>query len=385
MIARLLGAEDYGAFTSMVALAGIFAPFSSLGTEITLIKNTSRDPSKFRAYWGNALLITLTLGLIITIAIFFLSRFLLTEKISPVSTSLIFLSELISLKVMTISGNAFMAIERLSKTAQIEFMMSAKNLTALLGLLVFLKTPTLNDWVGMYTASSLLFAGLAAALVYQTFGRPSLHLPYFRQELREGLYFAVNDSAQTVFGAVDQTMLARFSTLQATGIYSAAYKLIIVAFVPIQALLATTYSRFFHHGAVGLSETARFAKKLVPYSLGYGIAACLGLVVIAPFLPLLLGDTYRDVVGALRWLAPVLIFRATLYFAGDTLTGAGFQGIRTLVQVLFAGFNVCLNLYLIPIYSWKGAAWATLASELLMMLSLWLIIAVLLKRQQLKA
>ena len=59
------------------------------------------------------------------------------------------------------------------------------------------------------------------------------------------------------------------------------------------------------------------------------------------------------------------------YFAADALTGAGHQALRTLVQVGVAGFNVLLNLWLIPAYSWRGAAWSSLASDGLLAAALW--------------
>ena len=45
----------------------------------------------------------------------------------------------------------------------------------------------------------------------------------------------------------------------------------------------------------------------------------------------------------------------------DALTGADRQGVRTVLQLATAALNVGLNLLLIPAYSWRGAAWATLS------------------------
>ena len=51
------------------------------------------------------------------------------------------------------------------------------------------------------------------------------------------------------------------------------------------------------------------------------------------------------------------------YFLADSLTGAGYQRMRMIVQISVAIFNVGLNLWLIPAYSWRGAAWSSLASD----------------------
>jgi O-antigen/teichoic acid export membrane protein len=59
------------------------------------------------------------------------------------------------------------------------------------------------------------------------------------------------------------------------------------------------------------------------------------------------------------------------YFLADSLTGAGYQRIRTIAQIGVALFNVGLNLWLIPAYSWRGAAWASLASDAALVLAMY--------------
>jgi O-antigen/teichoic acid export membrane protein len=57
------------------------------------------------------------------------------------------------------------------------------------------------------------------------------------------------------------------------------------------------------------------------------------------------------------------VLKAMHYFLSDTLTGAGHQGLRTCLQAGVAVFNVLLNLWIIPAYSWRGAAWSSIASD----------------------
>jgi O-antigen/teichoic acid export membrane protein len=87
-----------------------------------------------------------------------------------------------------------------------------------------------------------------------------------------------------------------------------------------------------------------------------------------------LGSEYHASVEALRWLAPILILRTVHRFYSNSLTGAGFQGARTAAQAGVALFNVLLNLWLIPAYSWRGAAWSSLASDALLLVSTVLIV-----------
>jgi O-antigen/teichoic acid export membrane protein len=93
--------------------------------------------------------------------------------------------------------------------------------------------------------------------------------------------------------------------------------------------------------------------------------------------PRILGRQYADVTEALRWLALLPLLKTLHFFIADSLTGAGHQGSRTLIQIGVAAFNVLVNLWLIPAYGWRGAAWSSIASDGLLALSLLLIVTLL--------
>jgi O-antigen/teichoic acid export membrane protein len=71
------------------------------------------------------------------------------------------------------------------------------------------------------------------------------------------------------------------------------------------------------------------------------------------------------------------VLKAVHYFLSDTLTGTGYQALRSSIQASVAVFNVLINLWLIPTYSWRGAAWASLASDGLLAVSVAIAVAIL--------
>ena len=66
---------------------------------------------------------------------------------------------------------------------------------------------------------------------------------------------------------------------------------------------------------------------------------------------------------AVRWLCWLPALRAIHQMAGSALTATGRQNYRTGAQAAVGVVNVLLNLWLIPIHGWLGAAWASLASD----------------------
>ena len=139
--------------------------------------------------------------------------------------------------------------------------------------------------------------------------------------------------------------------------------------------------RVGRHGVEGVKGTLRFATRLLPLGMGYGALVGVGLLVLAPLLPWILGGEYASVVQALRWLAPIPLLRVVQYFAADSLTGAGYQPLRSAIQIGVGVCTVGLNLVLIPRYSWLGAAWASGISSILMALAFWTALFYLKRRE----
>jgi O-antigen/teichoic acid export membrane protein len=362
-MARSLGVSNYGAFVGVVALVAILFPFAALGSGNLLIKNVARDRQLFSTMWGAALITTTLCGSVLIVAVVLVSHLVLPGVIPTRLVALVAISDIFGLNVITIAGQSFLAFEQLQWTASINVFMSGSRLAAALILVSVQPHPSPLDWGYIYLASTAVVAVTASCLVSAKLGMPK---PAFRRSLlgfREGMFFSISLSAQTIYNDIDKTMLARLSTLEATGIYGASYRIIDVAFAPVSALLYAAYPNFFRKGAHGISSSLAYAKPLLKRALGFAILVCVATLACANVVPLILGPGYARTAEALRWLAPLPVLKATHYFLSDTLTGAGFQELRSYLQIGVALFNVLINFWLIPAYSWRGAAWSSLASD----------------------
>jgi O-antigen/teichoic acid export membrane protein len=133
--------------------------------------------------------------------------------------------------------------------------------------------------------------------------------------------------------------------------------------MPLQSIVGAALPRFFREGVNGIAATVPMARQLLRRTalLGLGISAAMFLC--APIIPHLVGKSYAESVNALRWLCLIPFFRCFHLSAGDAIAGAGHQKFRLISQSIAAVGNLLLNLYLIPRYSWLGAAWASLATD----------------------
>lgn len=303
VIARSLGVEGYGAFVGTAALVAVLAPFASLGYERLLIKNVARDPELFEKYWGNALLMTLLCGSFLIAVVMLTSHYFLPSTIPTLLVFSIAVADMLFTQVLGTSGQAFVAVQRLGWTARFQVLLSLSKLIAALGLALFVASPTPEQWGLMYLLSAILSASIGFSITRRKLGAPKLDLARIAPELKEGFYFSIDLSTHNIYNDIDKTMLARLSTLGATGVYAAAYRLIDVSFTPVMSLLNASYARFFQHGSGGIGSSLNYAKRLLPYAGAYGLLAGAALYLVAPLLPYLLGSDYRDAAEAVRWLA----------------------------------------------------------------------------------
>jgi O-antigen/teichoic acid export membrane protein len=363
VIARSLGAHNYGAFVAVVSLVAIVFPFGTMGSGILLIKNVSRNKSLFGIYWGRSLLTTTVASAVLSLATTALAHFALPAEIPFVLILLISASDLFGMSFIWISFQAFQAFERLKWTSIILVLISASRLVGALLLIQIHPHSTALQWGYLYFYSTVAVVITALLLVTAKLGLPQLAWPRSRAEFREGFYFSASQCAQTVYNDIDKTMLAGLSTLEATGIYGAAYRIIEATMVPIASLRQAAYPHFFRSGEQGVSGCMPYARRQAVRAVGCGILISAALMLLAGVVPHVLGAEYAHAVEALRWLAILPIFRAVHYFYSDALSGSGNQGLRTVIQVVVAGFNVLVNLWIIPAYSWRGAAWSSIASD----------------------
>jgi O-antigen/teichoic acid export membrane protein len=382
VIARSLGVQNYGAFVGVVGLVGILLPFATMGSGYLLIKNVARDERQFRENWGNALLTTLLSASVLFAIVTLVSRFLLPASIPVKLVMMVASADLFGTSIESICGQAFIAFERMRWTAWLNVLLSAFRLAGAFTLAAIHSSPTALQWGQLYLASTCIVTLLALFLVTVKLGTPVLRLSRSATEFRDGFYFSVMQSAQTIYNDIDKAMLPRLSTLEATGIYGAAYRIIDVSMTPVAAVLVAAYPHFFRVGVDGIPATLRYVKPLMYRALGYASLVAVGLLIGAQVVPRILGREYRLTAEALRWLAVLPLLKAVHFFLADALTGAGYQALRTAISAGVAVFNVCINLWIIPAYSWRGAAWSSIASDALLLCAVGTAVFVLLRRSQ---
>jgi O-antigen/teichoic acid export membrane protein len=373
LIARSLGPSQYGAFVAITAMTGIVSPYVGLGSGILFLKNVRSGRRTKSICWGNGLLVTFITGAVIEVGFTGIARLffpgLSVALLLALSTSDFFL-----MRVIDLASFGFAASGKMGKTAVQNTTMSALRVAGIVILVSLYHQVSLGQWVWTYFLTGVIGAGFAIQQGVALWGTPRISCRAMLEDTREGCFFSSSISAQTVYNDIDKTMLAHFSSFSATGVYGAAYRIIDTSLTPIRALVSAAYPQVFRIGKDGMAASYGYAKQLIRKALIFGCADFIGLLLIAPMLPHILGPKYAEVTPAIRLLALIPVMRCVHWFLADSLSGANAAGKRAVVQVGVALLNIALNIVIIPRWSWVGAAWTSLISDAILMVAVYLVV-----------
>lgn len=373
-LARYLGVRGYGEFVAVVAMMTFLVPLIGFGTPILLVREMALDKDRFSQQFGKSLAIIGSIAAPCLLVALIVTDWLLPEEIARMTILNIALAELLLGPVMELSGRAFQALERL-----VYMMVIAAGLILLrligFGLMVSGNGPVDSEsWSYYYLTATVLATVGALFLVFINIGLPKLSFRGALTTMREGFYYALTSATSRINGEIDKVFLARLTDLGITGAYSAAYRFIDIIMLPINALFESSAARFFREGRTGITGSGKYARNLLPIPSLYAVLGGLLLFLFADIIPLLLGPEYIISVPMLKWLAFLPLLLVIRTFLGMVLIAGGHSRYNSIVFATGALANIGLNLYLIPLFSWTGAALATIIAEIVMILLLWLVI-----------
>ncbi|TCK75800.1 flippase [Acidipila rosea] len=376
LIARLLGTVEYGIYAGAFALVAIAGTYSTLGSGTLFLRYVSNEPGKFSLYWGNILVVTSS----VSVAMVLILHFIAPHLINPASAAIVLLVAIANcfcMQLSTCCGQVFQAFEKLRITAILNLLTNLVRLIAAAGMLFSLHHATAKQWAIASLCVSALAAGTAVITVTIKFGRPTFAPKLFFSGAGEGLGYSFALSTTSAYNDLDKTMLSHYGMNAANGIYSMAYRVVDIATVPVYSIRDAAMPRLFRSGTEGIEKGAALATRLLYRSLALSAVSAIVMFVTAPIIPHIVGHGFAESVIALRWLCLIPVLRSVHQMTGCALTGAGLQRYRTAAQLSAVAINLGLNLWLIPIYGWRGAAWSSLATDFSLGLFNWSILRLL--------
>lgn len=190
--------------------------------------------------------------------------------------------------------------------------------------------------------------------------------------LREAVPISVGNAMATLYYRVDVVMLSQLSTLAAVATYSVAFKFVdLVSIIPM-SITTAALPVLVRHLPGDVEGFQRVALQICRLMAALSGLVAVGFSLLADeVVPLLYGQQYADAAAP----AKVVVLSQAVSFAADAallmLIAAGEHKRFPVITTIGLVFNITVNLIVIPRYAYMGAAWATLATDLLMSVLMW--------------
>ena len=365
LMARYLGASDFGILSFAISIANILGIFIDFGMQTYIVRVISRDHALTSEYFEKAIPIKCILAVIVLL---FTAVFLYLTGRSDliIKVSIIIILEYIFLSFNSFIYGIFQAYEKL------EYQSISSVINAIILLIIVFLT-IFFDW-GVYGMAFAYLIGMVSSFIYICY---ELHLnqlvtrhfnfdwEFSKKLLKASLPFGLMSVFYSIYFSIDMTMLGYLSTDAAVGLYNAAYKIITLLttfyFIYPQVIFPVM-SKLYENSA----DLLRLSyEKSIKYLLLIILPICAGIIIYAvPLMNLIYGNQYAETGPIMT----VLIFTIPFLFVNGASTVAMNSSDNemnvTKIYAVAALVNVILNLILIPEYSYMGAAAATVISEI---------------------
>ena len=385
IVARVLGVASYGAYVAVLALATGIGGLVGLGAPMIMLRDTARDPAISNEGWGRTLASWFVTSPPLFLIFMFVAWVVLPKQVDWVVVVCLGTAEIVLAPLILAAIQLYQGHERMGGAARLALVPILPRIVAALLLfpcsLIWLKpSALLMTWSFLYLLATTTAAGYSLWLVRRDFGvRNKILISGLRNSMRQGWAFAAGGAAHKIYVDVDKVMLARLASLEAAGIYSAAYRVVDMASVPLLSFFSAATPRFFRAGQDGTRQVVRFALSMLPIPTIYALVIGIALYMLAGMLPLILGKGFASAADALRWLVWVPLLTTLRYFLQNAFAASGRQQINVFVVVCGSLFNISLNLWAIQVWGWRGAIGATYAAEFAMCVGLAIMVSYVIK------
>lgn len=369
LITRALGREGFGEYSTVLAYLATFQILADLGLYALLTKEISQkseDENNLVSLFFTLRLVVAAFFLSIGAAFVFFLPYSIEVKIAVVFVSSAFLFMSLTQILMSI----FQKYLQTYKNALVEIIGRAVQL-GLVWFFFHAGGGFYHYMAALVAASFVIFAlNLFFAWRLVRF-RLMASISRWRHILRTTFPIAISLVFTLLYFKVDTILLSLLQTQEAVGIYSIAYK-VLETFIFFPAafvgLLLPILAKYAKENREKFSKLVSVTSDLMGYAAFPLVAG--GILLSSSLVHLIGGDDFLISTPTLQvlFLAIGIIFYGTLF--GTSIIALGLQKKALWAYVAGFLFNFIANLVFIPRYSYLGAAWTTVVTEILVTLVL---------------
>jgi O-antigen/teichoic acid export membrane protein len=364
IVARSLGARDFGYFTFALAFVPLFLATGGLGLESTVIREIARDRRRLSELFATGFALRSALAMA-GLALAFLTGPLFLNGATAYAALALVGTALLLDELSGFLGTVFKAFERMHFHALV--VLANRLLSTALALVAVALDAELPIVCLTYLGGSggaFLFGLAALHRYFPRIDYRQARRTVARSLLRFGLPLGVAGLLNTALFRIDTVMLQGIRGPVEVGLYGVAYRF-------FESLLFVSWSL----GNVALPRLAREPRgkpraRTYELTVLLSLAFYLPLALTFPFasewlVTTLFSERYEDASAAAGVLAGAALLYSVAFASRIGAIAAGRTKAIAVVAAIALAANVAINSVAIPRYGFEGAAWATLATSAL--------------------
>ena len=371
-MAKKIGAEANGIFSTFFTILSIFVVFTVLGMDTFLLKkiaqfNSKKKWAELKEVYKKALTLVLFISVLIAAILYFLYSFGFLGFYEHNSLFPYIVLVLLPFSVLHINAESFRAVKN------IKLFSFFKNFSiyGLASIALFF----LNDTSRKLGVNAFIISVIILALLSFILWRK--HLDKKESVLQEKASFSIiikasfpmflSGSLFLLMSWVDILMLGHFNSQTDVGVYTITLKLAALCTLILFAantILGPKISELYHNNQI--QQLAKTVQNTARYTFLLSVPIFGVILLFSDYLLELFGSEFNNKL-ATETLIILSVGQMTNVFFGAVIYILDMTGKQTISRniLLFTAFiNIALNWYLIPIYGIKGAAIATAISIL---------------------
>jgi O-antigen/teichoic acid export membrane protein len=361
LLARALGEEGFGEWSTILVVVQLAAYFTSFGVEGVVVREAAADPER-EDEWLGALLILRALLSVPGVLVGLVVVLLIHDNSSMLIAGLILLAQ-----TPFNVGASLRVVHQLR--VRNWFPMVVLTLNSVLWAAAVVAIYLLDGGVVALAIAMTVIGALTATL--QALAAIKIAKPNLRPTreatmrlARVGVPVGIAGLLVLAYAKIDQVLVFAIGGSTDAGLYGAAYRIVEQAQLVPTSLLTTLLPILTASWAKDRLRTKRIAWLSAEYltvaSLG-GLAVA--LVVSEQLTSLLYGADFAAAGPALAVLSGAFVFICFGYLTTSMILIVGQQRLLVIVGIIGLLVNVAGNLILIPLWGFMGAAWMTLLTE----------------------
>ncbi len=376
LLARHLGTDGFGVWSTALAFVGIFGFLTNLGLAPVATQRMAAEPDAESEWLG---------ALMGTVAIASVGAFIIAIATIPLlgnEDDIHVVTVIVTVSLLCAAPGALLAVFDSRVRPGLRIALLTLNSVGWLAAIVIL---ALSDAGIIAFALAFLGISIGTAILQwvatRHFATISLRAGRrrWRPLVKLALPIGLAGALVTVYYRVDSVLIFEIKGADEAGIYGAAYRFLDpIQFVPVSILAAVFPVMAAVHDQ-DPERVRRLVQRAGDYLLIVALGVLGGTVALAqPIVDLLLGPGYERSATVLPILMLAFVFISMGYLSGYLTTIVGRQWRLVGIAAVGLVANVVLNLILIPPFGAVGSAWATVITELTVnVLALWTVFVAL--------